>query len=136
MAGDASARSGGRISLGRRGEDTAAAYLERNGYALLARNWRTRAGEVDIIARQGEWLVFVEVRTRSAGRAGVPPAAGTPEESVTRSKQARLVALAEAYLFEHSWDGPMRIDVIALELAADGTVARLNHVRDAVGGVP
>lgn len=136
MARDASSRLGGRVSLGRRGEDTAAAYLERRGYTLIARNWRTRGGELDIIAQEGEWLVFVEVRTRSARREGDDLTAGSPEESVTRAKQARLAALAGAYLFEHPWDGPTRIDVIALELASDGAVVRLNHLQDAVGGVP
>jgi len=127
-----------RRSLGRQGEDTAAAYLEGLGYELLARNWRTRAGELDIIARDGDWLVFVEVRTRRAARGGAPPMLGSPEESVTPRKQMRLVAMSEAYLFELPWHGSWRIDVIALELWPDGGpaggIARLNHLRDAVGG--
>ena len=63
------------------------------------------------------------------------PALGSPEESVTPRKQLQLVALADAYLFELPWVGVWRIDVIALELRPDGSVARLNHLRDAVGGV-
>lgn len=59
---------------------------------------------------------------------------GRPEESVTPRKQLKLLALADAYLFQMPWDGPKRIDVIALELWPDGRVARLNHIRDAVGG--
>ena len=136
MARNTASRSGARVSLGRRGEDTAAAYMERCGCTLIARNWRVRGGELDIIAQDGEWLVFVEVRARRARSAGGELIAGSPEESVTPAKQARLAALAEAYLFEHPWDGPTRIDVIALELGADGAVVRLNHLRDAVGGVP
>lgn len=124
-----------RRALGSYGEDQAAAYLERLGYALVTRNWRTRAGELDIIARAGEWLVFVEVRTRRAARDGTAPHLGRPEESITPRKQLQLIALAEAYLFELPWDGPWRIDVIALELRGDGSVARLNHLQDAVGGV-
>jgi putative endonuclease len=119
-------------AVGRRGEDLAAAYLEDLGYELIARNWRTRAGELDIVARDGEWLVFVEVRTRRAALAGTPPRFGTPEESVTPRKQLRLCAMTEAYLFELPWPGPWRIDVIALELHPGGAVARLNHLRDAV----
>jgi len=124
-----------RASLGRRGEAVAAAYLAQQGWEIVARNWRTRAGELDIVARDGEWLVFVEVRARRASRSGATPIAGAPEESVTPRKQLQLIAMADAHLFEMPFDGPKRIDVIALELAADGSVARLNHIRDAVGGV-
>lgn len=124
-----------RKRLGNRGEDLAASFLAQHGYQLVARNWRTRAGELDIVARDGEWLVFVEVRTRRVGSGAATPALGRPEDSVTPRKQLQLVAMAEAYLFELPWAGPWRIDVIALEIGADGAVARLNHLRDAVGGV-
>jgi putative endonuclease len=130
---DGRSRQAQRRSLGRHGEEIAAAYLTGLGYELIVRNWRTRAGELDIIARDGDWLVFVEVRARRAARGGRPPAMGSPEESVTPRKQMRLVAMSEAYLFELPWPGPWRIDVIALELWPDGNVARLNHLRDAVG---
>lgn len=123
-----------RVSLGRQGEAIAAQYLADRRYEIIARNWRTRSGELDIVARDGEWLVFVEVRTRRAGRRGAAPTAGLPEESVTPRKQLQLSALADEYLFQLPWDGPKRIDVIALELAADGSVQRLSHYRDAVGG--
>jgi putative endonuclease len=122
-----------RQGLGRQGEEIASAYLEELGYELLARNWRTRAGELDIVAREGDWLVFVEVRTRRAAANGTTPAFGSPEESVTPRKQIRLAAMSEAYLFELPWHGSWRIDVIALELWPDGSIARLNHLRDAVG---
>jgi len=59
---------------------------------------------------------------------------GRPEESVTARKQLQLAAMADAYLFEMPWNGPWRIDVIAVEIRGDGSVARLNHLRDAVGG--
>jgi len=104
------------------------------GYAIIVRNWRTRSGELDIVARDGDWLVFVEVRTRRTRGGALAPELGTPEESVTPRKQLRLAAMVDAYLFEMPWDGPWRIDVIALELRPDGSVARLNHLRDAVGG--
>ncbi len=123
-----------RRSLGRLGEDTAAAYLETQGYTLLARNWRTRAGEIDIIARQGEWLVFVEVRSRRAARGGGAPAFGYPADSVTPRKQMQLVRLVRAYLAEMPWRGFTRIDVIALEFGPDDRVTSQEHYRDAVGG--
>jgi putative endonuclease len=126
----------GRRSLGRLGEEIAAAYLARLGYVIVTRNWRTRTGELDVVARDGEWLVFVEVRARRGAGGSTAPILGRPEESVTRRKQAQLAGLVEAYLFEQPWDGPWRVDVIALELRGDGSVARLNHLRDAVGGRP
>ncbi len=128
------ASAGARRSLGQQGEALAAAYLAGQGYDVVVRNWRTRAGELDIVARDHEWLVFVEVRARRAGRAAASPVLGGPEDSVTPRKQRQLVALADAYLFAAPWPGPWRIDVIALELDVDGSVARLNHLRDAVGG--
>lgn len=124
----------GRRTVGRRGEDCAAAYLERQGYAIIARNWRTCRGELDIVARDGEWLVFVEVRARQVGRRPAGPTFGAAEDSVTPTKQRQLAAMAEEYLFQAPWDGPKRIDVIAVEMAADGTLQRLAHYRDAVEG--
>lgn len=124
-----------RRALGRQGEELAVAYLAQQGYHIVTRNWRTRSGELDIVAREGEWLVFVEVRARRTRGDASVPALGSPEESVTPRKQLQLVTMADAYLFEMKWDGLWRIDVIALELRADGSVARMNHLRDAVGGV-
>jgi putative endonuclease len=124
-----------RKALGRQGEDLAAAYLMQQGYHIITRNWRIRSGELDIVAREGDWLVFVEVRARRIKGGASVPALGLPEESVTSRKQLQLVSLADAYLFEMKWDGLWRIDVIALEIRADGSVARMNHLRDAVGGL-
>jgi putative endonuclease len=115
-------------NLGNFGEAAAAAYLTRQGYHLLARQWRTSIGEIDLVARLGTQLVFVEVRTRRGA------AYGSPEESITASKQARLMRLAYAYLEHHSLDEttPWRIDVIAVEVDAAGRVRRLNHISNAV----
>ncbi|MCX7671596.1 MAG: YraN family protein [Anaerolineae bacterium] len=124
-----------RRSVGEQGEEQAAAYLTQLGYTILARNWRTRTGELDIVARDGECLVFVEVRTRRVGRYTAAPALGAPEESVTPRKQLQLVAMADEYLFQIPWDGPKRIDVVAVELGTDGALHRLTHYRDAVEGM-
>jgi putative endonuclease len=123
-----------RKSLGRLGEDLARAHLEREGWEIVAQNWRTRRGEIDIIARDRDWLVFVEVRTRRANPQGGDPFLGRPDDSITPRKQLQLVQMAEAYLFDVPWNGRWRIDVIALELNADDTVVRHAHYRDAVGG--
>ncbi len=114
--------------LGQRGEEVAAGYLSQQGYALLARNWRCPAGEVDIVAREGETLAFVEVRTRRAGSR-----LGTPEESVTPRKQARMIEVAQTYLQEAGLDdAAWRIDVVAIEVGGRGEVTRINLIRCAV----
>ncbi len=119
-----------RQALGRLGEQLAATHLEAEGYQIAARNWRTRWGEIDIIAMRGDWLVVVEVRTRRG------KAMGTPEESVTLAKQRRLARLGEAYVEQSGWCGPWRVDVIALEFGLDGVLVRMAHIEDAVEGAP
>lgn len=118
-----------RGETGRRGEDLAAAYLSGEGYRLIARNWRCKLGEIDLVARDGDWLVLVEVRTRRA--TGI---FGLPEESIGRRKQARLARLAQAYVSAVQWPGPWRIDVVAMELKADDQALDLRHYPAAVGG--
>ena len=115
-----------RRALGRRGEDLAAGYLAELGFEILGRNVRTRYGELDIVARERETLVFVEVRARRDDRLG------SPEESVDARKQAKLVALAEAYLATlPEPPAACRIDVVVVEIRA-GAVQRLELIRDAV----
>ncbi len=115
-----------RRGLGRRGEDLAARYLVARGYELVARNWRCEVGELDLVARDGDCLAFVEVRTRRGEMLG------SPEESVTSAKQARLIALAEAYVQAYDWSGDWRIDVVAVEIDRHGQVVRLDHYENAV----
>ena len=117
-----------RQGLGRRGEELAAQQLAAKGYQIVARNWRCETGEVDLVAREGECLVLVEVRTRR-GRS-----MGSPEESITAAKQARLIALGEAYVQENDWRGDWRIDVVAIEMGRQGRVLRIDHYENAVTG--
>jgi putative endonuclease len=116
-----------RKRLGRAGESIAADYLRRRGYTILEMNYRRPVGEMDIVARDGEWLAFVEVRTRR-GRAF-----GTPEESITPAKQQKLIELAQTYLQEHELsDVPWRIDVVAVEMDRQGKLQRINLIENAV----
>jgi putative endonuclease len=117
-----------RLGLGRRGEQLAADYLVAKGYRLLEKNWRCQAGELDIVAQDGETLVAVEVRTRR-GRS-----LGSPEESITLAKQLRLVDLSETYVQETDWSGPLRIDVVAVVIDRRGQVQRLDHYENAIVG--
>jgi putative endonuclease len=117
-----------RRGLGRHGEELAARHLADKGFHIVARNWRCQSGEIDLIARDGDDLAFVEVRTRRG------QAYGSPEESVTPAKQARLAALAETYVQAEAWPGNWRIDVIAVEMDARGRLLRIDHYANAVGG--
>ncbi len=94
---------------GRWGERTAARYLEERGCRLLARNLRTRHGEVDLIACQEGLLIFVEVKASASGGFVFP------EYAVTPQKRARLLAVAEQYLQEHPEFNTWRLDVIVVE---------------------
>lgn len=111
--------------LGRRGEAAAARHLEGLGWRLLAQSFRTRRGEVDLVARDGDVLVFVEVKTRSS------LACGRPAESVHAMKQARMAAAARAWLLRYGGtEPPCRFDVVeVLEQPGGGLAVR--HVRDA-----
>jgi putative endonuclease len=118
-----------RVGVGRRGEELAAQELRRRGYEIVARNWRCPAGEVDIVARHGETWVFVEVRTRRGQDFG------TPEESITAAKEARMIAVAEHYLAEHELgEVDWRLDLVAVELDGAGGLARLELLENAVEG--
>ncbi|MBC7266362.1 MAG: YraN family protein [Coriobacteriia bacterium] len=114
-----------RRELARRGEDAAAAFLERVGMTVVERNWRCPAGEADIIALDGEDLVVVEVKTRRSERAG------TPEEAVTPAKQHRIVRLARAYAAQAGLS-PLRVrfDVVTLRVLSEDR-ALLRHLRNA-----
>ena len=115
-----------RKQTGRQGEEIAATYLSEVGCRIVARNWVCPTGELDIIAQNGDTLIFVEVRTRRGNRFG------TAEESVTPAKQARLVDLAQAYLHNIPQPHPpWRIDVIAVQLGPG--LPRINHIENAVG---
>ena len=101
-----------RQSLGKLGEDLACVELSRRGYAILARRYRTRFGEIDIVARDSGTTVFVEVKTRDGDRFG------DGAEAVTGWKQRRVAAMAADYLARHArHDMPCRFDVVAIDVS-------------------
>jgi putative endonuclease len=105
-----------RIALGKFGEDLACAELVRRGYAILARRYRSRFGEIDIIARDGRTLVFVEVKARHGD------AFGAGAESVTFVKRRRIVLLAQEYADRCGWqERPMRFDVVEIQIRGAST---------------
>ena len=119
-----------RQSLGRLGEDLACRELRRRGYAILARRFRTRYGEIDVIARDGATLVFIEVKTRRTDAFGGATAA------VNSAKQRRLVNMARSYLLGLGGPAPpCRFDVVGVT-AGPGRPPVLEVVRDAFSAGP
>lgn len=118
-----------RRGLGKTGEELAARALVERGYAIVARNWRCPLGELDIIARDGDCLVFVEVRTRRGGWRGAA------SDSVGPRKRARLAALADAYLQAGAYPPTIdwRVDVVAVEMDGRGVLRAIEIFKDAVG---
>ncbi len=119
----------GRSRLGRIGEDLAVRELEQRGYAVMARRYRRRSGEIDIVATDGPTVVFVEVKARDG------QAFGGGFEAVTALQRKRLVATARDFLARHRLhDRPCRFDVIAVDLADEAVkIELIRNAFDATG---
>ena len=114
-----------RAALGSYGERVAVRALTEAGLQVLDRNWRCRDGELDVVAREGDALVFCEVKTRRG------TGFGHPAEAVTPAKRRRLRRLARAWLASHDQHAPdLRFDVVAVHVPAAGP-ARVTHLRNA-----
>jgi putative endonuclease len=116
-----------RHTLGRRGEQLAAEHLERLGYRVVARNYRTRFGELDLVATDEYVLVFCEVKTRRAG-------SGEPWDNLGEAKRRQVRSMGRVWLAEAT-DRPrtseLRFDAIGIVIAADGSLIRLDHIEGA-----
>ncbi len=117
-----------RKRTGDLGEKQAKKFLKKQGYKILEANYRCKLGEIDIVARDKDAIVFVEVRTKRNLDYG------TPEESVNSTKRAKLIKLAEYYMQQHQdaarfW----RIDVVAVEMGAGDKISRIEIIKNAVG---
>jgi putative endonuclease len=116
-----------RHAAGQRGEDLAAEHLERLGFQILARNHRTRFGELDLVGYDGDVLVFVEVKTRRSG-------SRDPWENLHDRKRSQVRRMAVAWLTESSirpYGAQLRFDGIAVLLDARGALVRLDHLEAA-----
>lgn len=101
--------------LGQQGEDFGALFLEGRGHVLLARNWRGRYGELDLVSLEGKTLVFTEVKTRRGQKFGAP------QNAVTRVKQQKLCLTALEFIAAHGYESSnVRFDVLALQYNCDG----------------
>ena len=113
-----------RQKIGQWGEDLAAAYLIKKGYSILEKNYRAERGEIDVIAQDGDMIVFVEVKSSSHN------GFGEPEARVDKKKQRQIGKVAAAYLSNHNLnDVDCRFDVIAIQ-RIDG-IEEIKHIQDA-----
>lgn len=116
-----------RQTIGAWGENEAAHFLNENGLRIVDRNFRTREGEIDIIAEDGKTLVFVEVKTRTSLTKGFP------EEAVTKTKLNHLCIAAEKYIQQHALYEDWRIDVIAISGRKGSAKIEIKWFKDANG---
>ena len=108
---------------GDKGEQLAAAYLIKKGFTLLARNYRYKKAEIDIIAQTGNLYVFVEVKTRTTNRHGYP------EEFVSQKKIDLFLLAAEEFIHQHNWQHDIRFDIISV--TGTGASIQIHHIEDA-----
>lgn len=115
-----------RLDIAKTGEALAVAHLKARGYKILARNYRAVRGEIDLVAQDGDCIVFVEVKTRRSLKFGLPQAA------VTVQKQRQISKVALAYLQTHNlFDAPCRFDVIAIHLSPRFELLKLEQIENA-----
>ena len=119
-----------RRDVGILGEKLANDFLRKRGYHIWETNYRCPEGEIDIVARHRDYLVFIEVRTKKSLEFG------SPEESITPTKMGRLIAAASRYQLTHSNLPPLwRIDLVAVELNQKGKLSRIEVIENAISEV-
>ncbi|MBT8196383.1 MAG: YraN family protein [Bacteroidia bacterium] len=109
--------------LGIKGEKLALQFLLENNYKVLEQNWRYKRAEVDIIAKKDNWIIIVEVKTRST------ELFAEPGDSITNNKMKMLTNAAQAYILEHDLENEVRFDVIYI--ISSGSSTKINHIENA-----
>ncbi|MGE0588572.1 MAG: YraN family protein [Cyclobacteriaceae bacterium] len=112
-----------KIKKGEQGEQMAANFLKEKGYAILERNYRYKHSEIDLIVQKGNWVVFVEVKTRTSETFGYP------EDFVDDKKAEKILEGADQYLFEKKWEGNVRYDIISITIKKN--IPEIVHFEDA-----
>lgn len=113
-----------KLVTGKLGEEIARRYLENKRFEILSQNYRTRYGEIDLVAKDKNELVFIEVRTKTKENFG------TPEETLNRKKIAKLRKNALAYTAKIGWQGPIRLDALCLILDQNNQPSRIDHYQN------
>jgi putative endonuclease len=112
-----------KIKTGSIGENLAAEFLETKGFQVVARNYRWKKAEIDLIVQRENWLIFVEVKTRSSTAYGEP-------ETFVSDYQARMIYdAADEYIFSTDWRGHVRFDIVSVK---PGPVPEIYHIEDAI----
>jgi putative endonuclease len=114
------------LETGKIGEEIAKEYLEKKGYKIIEQNYRTKYAEIDLICRQKNKLVLVEVRTK------IGENYGTPEDTINNRKRRKLWGNALAYARTVKWPGPLRVDAVCIVLKQDHSAERLNHYENII----
>ena len=113
------------LKTGQLGEKIAKEYLEKKGYKIIDQNYRTKFAEIDLIAKKGEELIFIEIRTKTSNLFG------SPEESLNPRKLRKLFFSAKSYASRIGWSGPFRIDAVCVVLdQTNNTVEKINHYQN------
>ncbi len=114
------------LETGKVGEEIARKYLEKKGYKIIEQNYKTKYAEIDLVAKKGNELVFVEVRTKKGENFG------TPEETINNKKLRKLWGNARAYTAWKRWQGSYRVDAVCVVLRYNNTVERINHYENII----
>ena len=112
-----------KIKIGNKGENLAAEFFLKKGWEIVARNYRFKRSEIDLIIKKENWIIFVEVKTRSSA------AYGEPEEFVTPHKGYNIFEAAEEYIYSTDWHGHIRFDIVSVKL---GNEVIIEHFEDAI----
>jgi len=112
-----------KIETGVKGENLAAEFLVRKGFEVVARNFRFNRGEIDLIIKRNDWIVFVEVKTRTSTEFA------EPEDYVTDFKARKIYEAAEEYIFRNDWQGHVRFDIVSVKLSDK---PEITHFEDAI----
>jgi putative endonuclease len=112
-----------KIKTGAKGENLAAKFLQEKGFEIVARNFRHKRSEIDLIVKRENWIIFVEVKTRSSDNYG------EPEQFVDMKKARMIFHAAEEFIFSRDWHGHVRFDVVSVKL---GPQPEIVHFEDAI----
>ena len=114
------------LATGKVGEEMAREYLEKKGYKIIDQNYKTKYAEIDLVAKKGNELVFVEVRTKKGEDFG------TPEETINKRKMRKVWGNAIAYTVWKKWQGHYRVDAVCIVLRYDNSMERINHYENII----